>query len=852
MPSEEDCPGESFHSGDITNLFQTIPSNSWILPYILVGAVTLAKENENKETLCAHSDVRLKSRVLNDVQVTADSTTSSNNHTPTPNSPAIISDIDNEPELSDDNYGDCDDDELDAVCHDHEVKHKHHNKHHHNNNNNQEHEHEHSNEDNHHDEYHHSEEPHTQKKKKHHGIKSLFHRKKKHHDEINEDHGSDDQGHRHHSEDHSHKDKEKHKHHGIGHFFHRKHKHHSDHIEGGSGHGSGNDSNDPHNSNSATPNNETDSDHVNEDQTRHKSHSTASIFNSLIHKKKPPKPNDINKSVHGDLVISFDDNGVYVANKPERSSSTNLENSDSEQSISNLPKFMQHLFFFPNFQKLGVVFIRRSIENTWERRNLYLWDNYLFETLVGSDDHLPLGFANLSGGSINLKFDKKSQKSLTQNQPKDSSRFLRLNFCINSTLSSRKQEVDLCGETPAVTEELRKLLFNAISLRIETNYEYDPSIPPLGVGRYAKVVRAVNKLLRTVVLKKNNSTHSFSSSNDLSQLNNNTPNSINNNNNNNNNEINQSSTHSVHSSNMIPGQVALKMVNKTEFWNQVNNGVERKDTLVREVLAQSHIVNSLIHNPEGNSAYDQQSVSEVEVPIVVLNGVLETIDEFVLDMELMHSGDLYEKLVENGTAFKEYQVKYIAVQLLQAVALCQASGIAHRDIKLSNITFPERVSSRFMNDTTKDVPLQIKLADFGMAGFVNSGGYLWGRCGTPGYVAPEIFRSGVRDGYTVNVDMFSLGVVIFTLLSGYEPFGGDNIQQIIEANKLALYDFNGAEWRGVSDDAKNFIQQALQTIPSKRLTVHDALKHPWIAEYGSMAQYPPKYAASHDKKCVIS
>lgn len=409
MPSEEDCPGESFHSGDITNLFQTIPSNSWILPYILVGAVTLAKENENKETLCAHSDVRLKSRVLNDVQVTADSTTSSNNHTPTPNSPAIISDIDNEPELSDDNYGDCDDDELDAVCHDHEVKHKHHNKHHHNNNNNQEHEHEHSNEDNHHDEYHHSEEPHTQKKKKHHGIKSLFHRKKKHHDEINEDHGSDDQGHRHHSEDHSHKDKEKHKHHGIGHFFHRKHKHHSDHIEGGSGHGSGNDSNDPHNSNSATPNNETDSDHVNEDQTRHKSHSTASIFNSLIHKKKPPKPNDINKSVHGDLVISFDDNGVYVANKPERSSSTNLENSDSEQSISNLPKFMQHLFFFPNFQKLGVVFIRRSIENTWERRNLYLWDNYLFETLVGSDDHLPLGFANLSGGSINLKFDKKSQ-----------------------------------------------------------------------------------------------------------------------------------------------------------------------------------------------------------------------------------------------------------------------------------------------------------------------------------------------------------------------------------------------------------------------------------------------------------
>ena len=243
------------------------------------------------------------------------------------------------------------------------------------------------------------------------------------------------------------------------------------------------------------------------------------------------------------------------------------------------------------------------------------------------------------------------------------------------------------------------------------------------LGRYARVVRAVNKHLRSVAINKINSIHSF---NDLTQSNNNNPNI---------NELNQSSTHSTSSINSIPGQVALKMVNKSEFWSQVNSGVERKDTLVREVLAQSHILNSLIQSQKGEgglSTYDEHSVSEVEVPIVILNGVLETIDEFVLDMELMHSGDLFEKLVENGTAFKEYQVKYIAIQLIQAVALCQASGVAHRDIKLANITFPERVSSRFMNDSLKDTPIQIKLADFGMAGFVNSSGYIWGRCGTPG------------------------------------------------------------------------------------------------------------------------
>lgn len=195
------------------------------------------------------------------------------------------------------------------------------------------------------------------------------------------------------------------------------------------------------------------------------------------------------------------------------------------------------------------------------------------------------------------------------------------------------------------------------------------------------------------------------------------------------------------STSYTPGQCALKLVNKTEFWNQVKNGLERKDTLVREVLAQSHILNTLVQSSSGgndhsslgaSSGYDEVTVSELELPIVILNGMLETRDEFVMDMELMHSGDLYEKLVENGSSFKEIQVKHITIQLVQAVALCQANGIAHRDIKLSNITFPEKIHQEFLSHDSKHKPMQIKLADFGMAGFVNKEGYLWGRCGTPG------------------------------------------------------------------------------------------------------------------------
>jgi hypothetical protein len=77
-----------------------------------------------------------------------------------------------------------------------------------------------------------------------------------------------------------------------------------------------------------------------------------------------------------------------------------------------MPKFMQHLFLFPNFDDLGTVFIRPVVDTIWVPRHLYLWDNNLFETIPNSDDTLPLGYANLSGGSIASKQDKKPSSEL--------------------------------------------------------------------------------------------------------------------------------------------------------------------------------------------------------------------------------------------------------------------------------------------------------------------------------------------------------------------------------------------------------------------------------------------------------
>lgn len=110
---------------------------------------------------------------------------------------------------------------------------------------------------------------------------------------------------------------------------------------------------------------------------------------------------------------------------------------------------------------------------------------------------------------------------------------------------------------------------------------------------------------------------------------------------------------------------------------------------------------------------------------------------------------------------------------------------------MQNITFPIGGTSR-LHDMT------IKLADFGMAGFVGSDGLLRGRCGTPGYVAPEILLAGAHEGYSMNVDMFSIGVVAYILLCGYEPFYGEDDKQLIKANKEVDYEFHAEDWEGSS------------------------------------------------------
>ncbi len=99
-----------------------------------------------------------------------------------------------------------------------------------------------------------------------------------------------------------------------------------------------------------------------------------------------------------------------------------------------------------------------------------------------------------------------------------------------------------------------------------------------------------------------------------------------------------------------------------------------------------------------------------------------------------------------------------------------------------------------------------------------------------------------------------MGVCLYSLLCGYEPFIGDTIEDIIKANKSSVYDFDTPEWEKVSEEAKDFVRRAMNCDPKSRLTVLDALAHPWMEQYGGTINYPPKFndTGKHNKACAIS
>lgn len=127
---------------------------------------------------------------------------------------------------------------------------------------------------------------------------------------------------------------------------------------------------------------------------------------------------------------------------------------------------------------------------------------------------------------------------------------------------------------------------------------------------------------------------------------------------------------------------------------------------------------------------------------------------------------------------------------------------------------------------TKDPRSDLVLADFGIAKMLDSkDSMLNTMAGSFGYAAPEIM---LKQGHGKPVDMWSLGVITYTLLCGYSPFRSENVADLIEESKNGRIVFHGSYWKNVSKEAKDFIVSLLQPDPNKRLTSEEALQNVWL------------------------
>ncbi|KAJ7595980.1 Pkinase-domain-containing protein [Mycena floridula] len=187
--------------------------------------------------------------------------------------------------------------------------------------------------------------------------------------------------------------------------------------------------------------------------------------------------------------------------------------------------------------------------------------------------------------------------------------------------------------------------------------------------------------------------------------------------------------------------------------------------------------------------------------------VIATESSIWIVTELCSGGELFDYLVEKGR-LTESETKLVFGQLCLAVAYLHEKGIVHRDLKLENVLLDERC--------------RVKLGDFGFTREFERGSLMETFCGTTGYASPEMLQGHKYTG--PEVDVWSLGVILYCLLTGMLPFDDDD--EGVMRDKIIVGEFEDPDW--LSTESRDLIKSILQKDASKRLTISQILAHPWF------------------------
>lgn len=209
----------------------------------------------------------------------------------------------------------------------------------------------------------------------------------------------------------------------------------------------------------------------------------------------------------------------------------------------------------------------------------------------------------------------------------------------------------------------------------------------------------------------------------------------------------------------------------------------------------------------------------LEHPCVIkMHDIVNKADSVFMVLEFMKGGDLLNRIIQNKY-LPEQNAKLFFLQMCHAVKYLHAKDITHRDLKPDNILL-----------LNNDEETLLKVSDFGMSKFVQKDSVLRTLCGTPLYVAPEVLLTGGRGSYTPKVDIWSLGVVLYTMLSGTLPFSDEYGTQATEQIKRGRFTFRHRSWKTVSPQAKKLIYDILTIDPNSRPSIDDILNSSWLRD----------------------
>ncbi|XP_056313341.1 serine/threonine-protein kinase Chk2 isoform X1 [Danio aesculapii] len=221
-----------------------------------------------------------------------------------------------------------------------------------------------------------------------------------------------------------------------------------------------------------------------------------------------------------------------------------------------------------------------------------------------------------------------------------------------------------------------------------------------------------------------------------------------------------------------------------------------------------------------NAEREIEILKKIDHPCLIkTEDFYQTEDSYYIVLEYIEGGELFGR-IKAKKKLEEEIAKLYFYQMLKAVEYLHNNGIIHRDLKPENVLL-----------TSHDDICLIKITDFNQSKILEESSLMKTLCGTPTYLAPEVFTHAATVGYTKAVDYWSLGVLLFICLGGYPPFNTECATMSVREQIInGQYRFIPSQWKNVSNEAKDLVKKLLVVDPQKRLSVEEALEHPWLKD----------------------